>query len=137
LDCLLETPGVNVWGILERDRAAWGSDIYGVKIAGGDDLLPTLREQGVTHFFVGLGGTSDNSPRERLFKQALATGLLPFGVRHPAARCSPRAEIDGSAQVLAGVTVNAGARVGANVLLNTGCIIENDCILEDQIHIAT
>jgi sugar O-acyltransferase (sialic acid O-acetyltransferase NeuD family) len=137
VDCLLETPGIALWGILERDRGSWGSDIYGVKILGGDELLPQLRKLGVTHFVVGLGGAGDNTPRERLFRQALGESLLPLGVRHPSALCSARAQIGVGAQVLAGVIVNAGAEIGANVLLNTGSIVEHDCHVDDYVHVAT
>jgi sugar O-acyltransferase (sialic acid O-acetyltransferase NeuD family) len=137
VDCLLETPALKLWGILDRDCTTWGATLFGVKVAGGDDLLPCLRTLGVTHFVVGLGSAGDNAPRERLFRQALAEGLQPLAVQHPSAQCSSRARLGSGVQVLAGVIVNAGAEIGANVLLNTGSIVEHDCRLADHVHLAT
>jgi sugar O-acyltransferase (sialic acid O-acetyltransferase NeuD family) len=137
VDCLLDTPGVKLWGILDRDRAMWGSAVHGVGVMGGDSMLGSLRGQGVTHFVVGVGSAGDNTPRERLFQLALAAGLEPLTVRHPSATISSRAIIKPGAQVLAGAIINAGADVGANALLNTGSIVEHDCHVGEHVHIAT
>ncbi len=137
LDCLLETPSVEPWGILDSDRKAWGSEVFGVRVAGGDNWLPKLRSLRVTHFVIGLGSTGNNSPRERLYRQAMAEQLSALTVRHASALCSARAFFGAGAQVLAGVVVNAGATIGDNVILNTGSIVEHDCRIGDHVHIAT
>jgi UDP-perosamine 4-acetyltransferase len=137
IDSLLDNPQVKLWGILDRDKATWGSDIFGVKVIDGDESLPRLRQSGVTHFVVGLGAARDNEPRARLFRQAVAAGLAPLAVHHHAAVISKRARLGEGNQVLAGAIVNAGAETGLNVLLNTGSIIEHDCRLGDHVHVAT
>ena len=57
------------------------------------DVLPALAGQGVVWFVVGLGGTRDNRPRQRLFELALAHGLTPLTVLHASATVSHWATI--------------------------------------------
>ena len=137
LDCLLDNPDIELWGILDREQASWGKDLLGVRVVGGDEWMPKVRQQGVTHFVIGVGAARDNEPRARLYRQALAEGLVPLAVIHQSAVISRRARLGSGNQVLAGAIVNAGAVTGNNVLLNTGSIIEHDCRLGDHVHVAT
>ena len=123
--------------VLDADRARWGSELLGVPIRGGDERLPDLAQEGVTHFVVGLGGVGDNGPRRRLFELALRHGLIPLRVCHPSAVCSPWAAIGEGSVVLPLAVVNAGACVGRNVIVNSGAIIEHDCVIGDHVHVAT
>ncbi len=137
IDCIREAGLDEPEGILDPDAARWGQAVDGIPILGGDDLLPQLREQGVSSFVVGLGSTSDTAPRARLFSLALDHGLEPLTVRHPASVCSALATFGPGCQLLPGSIVNAGASLGANVIVNSGAIVEHDCELGDHVHIAT
>ena len=137
VDALLACGPVQHCGILDRDQSLWGTDLLGVPVLGGDDLLPELVRRGVTHFIVGLGGVGDNRPRRRLFELGLEHGLTPLTLRHPAAICSPFATIGVGSVVYPAAVVNAGAVVGVNVIVNTGAIIEHDCVIGDHVHVAT
>jgi sugar O-acyltransferase (sialic acid O-acetyltransferase NeuD family) len=124
-------------GILDADAARWGQTLDGIPILGGDDLLPQLRDAGVSSFVVGLGSTRDTGPRRRLFSLALDHGLEPLTLRHPAAICSTSATLGPGCQLLPGSIVNAGASLGANVIVNSGAIVEHDCVLGDHVHVAS
>lgn len=130
-------PGTTVAGVLDPDRRLWKSTILGVPVLGGDDRLPALAAQGVTHFVVGIGGVGDNRPRRRLYDMAVAAGLAPLTVKHPSSLVSPRAVIGPGCQLLPGCVVHTNVTLGANVIVNSGAIVEHDCHVADHAHIAT
>jgi UDP-perosamine 4-acetyltransferase len=123
--------------VLDNDARRWGRHIGPVPISGGDDLIPALMRDGVSSFIVGLGGSSDNAPRARLFDLGRRYGLEPLTICHPAAVCSPSITIGKGSVVLALAVVNAGAVVGEDVIINTGVIVEHHCIVESHVHLAT
>lgn len=137
IDALQENGAAIPAVVLDANRELWGTDLLGVPIRGGDDRLPALAREGITHFVVGVGGIGDNGPRKRLFDLAREHGLRPLMVRHPSAVCSRRATIGDGTVVLPGAVINAGARVGMNVIVNSGAIIEHDCVVGDHAHVAT
>src|SRR5437899_1997393 len=59
------------YAVLDCNPKRWGEKLLGVPIRGSDDLLTEMVQEGVTGFVVGLGGTGDNRPRQRLFEMAL------------------------------------------------------------------
>lgn len=133
----LQSQGLAPRGVLDPDPTLRGATLYGVPVLGGDERLPQLAREGVTHFIVGLGGVGDNGPRRRLFDLAVAQGLAPWTVRHPSAVCSPRAAIGAGSFLGPAVVVNAGAVIGVNVILNSGAIVEHDGVVGDHAHIAS
>jgi sugar O-acyltransferase (sialic acid O-acetyltransferase NeuD family) len=137
IDALRAAGEVELVGILDHDRTRWGTEVMGVAILGGDDLIEALARGKADHFTVGLGATGDNEPRRRLFDLARAAGLLPLGVRHPSAVVSSSAVIGAGTQLLPRSVVNASARVGVNAIVNTGAIVEHDCVVGDHVHLAS
>jgi sugar O-acyltransferase (sialic acid O-acetyltransferase NeuD family) len=137
LDCLLDDPTVAVRGILDRDLALRGQDVFGIQFVGDDEHLAGLIAAGVTHFVVGLGSIGNHEPRARLFARGLEAGLEPLAVTHPSATASRRIRAGRGVQRLAGSIVNAGAILGDDVLVNSGAIVEHDCVLGDHVHVAT
>jgi len=137
LEALQFNESVRVVGLLDPNPQLHGSTVLGVPVLGGDELLPALREDGISCFFVGLGSVGDCRPRMRLFELALKHGLNPVEVIHPRATVSPSAKLGKGVTILAGAVVNACAELGRNVILNTGAIVEHDCIVGDHVHIAT
>jgi UDP-perosamine 4-acetyltransferase len=137
IDALFLMEQVTLYGILLPDKTLWGSDVFGVPVLGGDELLPSLAAQGVDSFVVGLGSVGDSSLRQRLFRYGLEQGLDVLSVCHPNAVLSPRASYWRGGQFLPGSIVNAGAVIGENVIINSGAIIEHDCLIGDHVHVAT
>ena len=137
IDCLHEAGGISIVAVLDPDSGLRGQRILDVPVLGGDELLPEITREGVTHFVVGVGGTGDNGPRARLFDMGVAHGLAPLTVRHPSSIWSRWATAGRGLQLLPGSIVNAAATLGSNVLVNSGAIVEHDCVIGDHVHVAT
>ena len=137
IDSLQTTDMAESAGVLDQDETLWGTELLGVPVLGGDDLLPTLVTRGATHFVVGVGAVGDNQPRRRLFELGLTHGLKPLTVCHPTAVCSPWAKIGPGSALCPMAVINPGAIVGTNVIVNTGAIVEHDCVIDDHAHLAT
>ena len=125
------------FGLLDADPDLWGREVFGVPVLGGDGLLERMKEQGVSRFFVGLGGVGDLQPRIDLYRAGLAAGLAPLEAVHPRAVVSGRADLGPGLTVMAGAVINPGADIGENAVVNTGAVVEHDCTLGDHAHIAT
>ena len=137
IEILRAAGGFDLVGLLEIDPELIGSTVLGVPILGDDDMLPHLKEQGVRHFFVGVGSVGDTSNRIRIYEMALALDMEPVVAIHPSAIISRSAEIGKGITVMAGVIVNACVRLGDNVILNTGAILDHDCCIGNHVHVAT
>ncbi len=137
IDCLQLSGSAQIYGVLDSDRTRWGQLLLDVPIIGDDELLAEIKTRGVECFAIGLGGTGNNRPRQKLFELALSYDLRPLTIRHPAASVSRWATIGEGVQFLPGCVVNAGATVGVNVIVNSGAIVEHDSVIEAHVHIAT
>jgi len=137
LDALLLSDSKRRYVVLDADPSRWGTEVMGVLVAGGDDLLPKLVEEGAKDFVVAVGGARAAGNRATLFDRLISFGLAPLTVFHPRSVCAESAEIGAGSQLLAGAIVNPRARLGRNVIVNTGAIVEHDCQLGDHVHIAT
>jgi len=123
--------------LLDRDASLWGTEVMGVPILGGDDLLPMLAQNGARDFAVGVASAGVPRLRAQLYEMALAAGLHPIDVIHPRAVRSKWTDAGRGLQMFPGSVVNAGAILGENVTLNTGAIVEHGCRIGDHAHIAT
>lgn len=137
LETLLARDDVELIGLLDANPAMKGTTVLGVRVLGSDDLLRGLRRDGVTHAFIGVGGTADNGPRRRLFELARGSGLQVLTVVHPSATVSPSAALGEGTCVCPGAIVAAGAQLGCNVIVNTGAVVEHDCVVGDHAHVAS
>jgi FlaA1/EpsC-like NDP-sugar epimerase len=115
IECLLESYSKRFLAILDGDSSLWGTEVLGVPVLGGESMLPELVSEGAASFLVGVGGTSDNAPRRRLFETALSHNLQPVTLIHPTVICSRFAKIGSGSQLLPGSIVNAGAVVVKDV----------------------
>jgi sugar O-acyltransferase (sialic acid O-acetyltransferase NeuD family) len=137
IDVINNSNAATIHAVLDADRSKWGRELQGVPILGGDNLLPELRALGVGYYAVGLGSTSDNRRRQRLYEFGLSHRLEPLTVEAVSALCSSHADIGQGSQLFPGSIVNAEATVGVNVIINTGAIVEHHCTIGDHVHVAT
>ena len=137
LEVLQSRGDVEIVGLLDADTNLKGSEVLGVNVLGGDELLEQLHRDGVRHAFMGVGGTRDNSSRRRLFELAHKSGFQLLSVIHSSAVVSPSATLGEGTCLCPGAIVAAGARLGRNVIVNTGAVVEHDCELGDHVHIAS
>ncbi len=138
IEALSVDPRYKIVGCLDAESSLPGSSVLGVPVLGDDALLPQLREQGVTHFFVGVGNVGDGSLQRGLYERGLDAGLLPSSTRHRSAMGFRRRPFLGAGvTILAGAIVNACATLGDNVIVNSGAIVEHDCTGGDHVHVAS
>ena len=137
IDALLLNKTVSVVGLLDVEEGLWGTNKHGVNVIGGDKQITELVLQGITHCFIGIGGTTTTEQRAVLFNKATALGLIVINTIHPSAIISDSVIWGDGVTILAGAIINANARIGSNVLINTGAIVEHDCQVYDNVHIAT
>ena len=137
IDALLMRSDMKIIGLLDPDRALWGTAVCGVPVLGGDDLLEGLRDTGARAAFVSVGSIAYSPIRKALYERALAAGFELISAIHPRAVVSPLATIGAGVAIMAGAVVNAGAVVGDNVIINTGAIVEHDCQIGSHAHVAT
>jgi sugar O-acyltransferase (sialic acid O-acetyltransferase NeuD family) len=133
----LQLANVHIRGILAKDESQYETTLLNVPIIGGDDLLNSLQQEGVTHFAMGIGSVGDNRPRQRIYEATKQLGYKALSVIHPTAVISQYAQLGDGVQILAGAIVNVHARIGENTIINTGAIIEHDCQIDAHVHIAT
>jgi UDP-perosamine 4-acetyltransferase len=137
IDILSLIGDFDIVGLLDPKRDLWGTELLGVPVLGSDELLSEIQDQGVSHAFIGLGGSADTNPRRQLYEMACGRGLKIVNAVHPRAIIASSAEIGKGPTVLAGAVINAAARLGDNVIVNTGAIVEHDCAIGNHVHIAT
>jgi sugar O-acyltransferase (sialic acid O-acetyltransferase NeuD family) len=136
IDALQVAGSMEIAGILDPDSSRWGDLVLGFPILGSDKEWAKLVQEGVTHFVIGLAGVAPNQARRDLFERAVAAGLSPWTVRHPAAVISSHTKLGPGVQVLAGAVINARACVGRGVIVNTAAVIEHDTVLGEFSHVA-
>jgi UDP-perosamine 4-acetyltransferase len=137
IEILQADDGYELVGLLDRKPDLQNQRVLGVPVLGNDELLPILKNEGIRHFFVGLGSIGDTTPRRRLFELAWHYDMQPVNAIHPQAIVSPSADAGQGVTMMAGAVLNACASLGANVVINTGAIVEHDCVIGDHVHIAT
>lgn len=131
-----ERSGWRLYGLLDVDSSRHGEPFVTTKIRGGDELLPHLKEEGVTHFIVGIGSVGNPVARKRAFAAGLAAGLEAAVVIHPNAIVADPGQIGGGTLVAAGAVINPDARVGTNVIINTHALVEHDAEVGAHAHLA-
>lgn len=137
LEALQLVGEVEVVGLLDPRTELWGTNVLGVPVLGGDDVLERQYHGGVRHVFIGLAGAGDAAPRRRLYEFARERGCDVVQVVHRAAVISPSSTIEAGAHVLAGAVVGTRATVGEDAIVNTGALVDHDCIIGAHAHVAT
>ncbi|MBI2789643.1 MAG: NeuD/PglB/VioB family sugar acetyltransferase [Elusimicrobia bacterium] len=127
----LDSMGREAAALLDADKALWGTDLEGVKIAGGDDKLadyPPSRHEAA----IGVGAARDTRLRRRLHEAAAAAGYALPPVVAASAFVARSARLGAGAQVLTRAVVHPGASIGAGAVVNTAAVVEHDCAVGDH-----
>jgi len=106
--------------------------LLGVPVLGDEDLLPTLRRQGVAHAFVALGA---NALRQRIGGRLDALGFEQPRAVHPSAFVAPSAQLEPGAIVMARAVLGTESRAGRLAILNTGAVVDHDGRLGEACHV--
>jgi len=137
IEILKLTNKYEIVGLLDPKKELWGKLILRVPVIGDASRIEELRNSGISHAFIGIGGANNVQNRKRLFKKTLNDGFEVISVIHPQAVISGSAELGEGLAVMARAIINAEAKIGNNVIVNTGAIVEHECIIGNHVHIAT
>jgi sugar O-acyltransferase (sialic acid O-acetyltransferase NeuD family) len=132
LDILRAADQHRIVGFIDADASLADTLIEGVKVLGGVNLLPKLRQQKIRAAIVAIG---DNRVRLSYARLVADAKLELINAIHPRAIISPSAQIQRNTVIAAGATVCAQAVLGESVIANTGCIVEHECVIGDGAHI--
>lgn len=130
LDQLLSAGEYEVVGLLDRCEE---SELLGVPVLGGDELMEQLYQRGVHCGFVAIG---NNAVREKVTAEMERIGYEMVTVVSRHATVSRFAVIEAGSLIMPGAIVNACAHIGKGCILNTNCSIDHDCEVGDFVHIA-
>ncbi len=117
-------------------RSEVGDELFGYRVLGSDDDLPSLIAS-CQRALVTVGQIKSAEPRIALFERLQALHCELPTIVSPRAQVSRHAVIGAGTIVMHGAVVNAGARVGRNCIVNTLALIEHDVVIGDHCHIAT
>ncbi|MCG8314851.1 MAG: NeuD/PglB/VioB family sugar acetyltransferase [Pseudomonadales bacterium] len=109
--------------------------LNGIRIIGREDKLTELLAQGVTHAFIGVGGSDDNRPRQKVYSRLKSLGFVLPPVIHSQAYIAEDVEIGEGCLILPGAVIGPRSRIGANVVVNQGAQVCHDSEIGDHCHL--
>ncbi len=134
LDGLL-CSGREIQGIVDMDSKLWGTNIRGVRVLGGDEVIETFSSNDVW-LANGIGGNRLPAHRQSIFEKWKKNGYAFTHVIHPSAVIAKDSTLGEGCQVFAGAVIQPGAKISDNVLVNTRAVVEHDCKIGRHSHLA-
>lgn len=130
---LIRAAGVyDLVGLIDakRDEAR---RVNGAPVVGGDDDLPRLRAEGVTHAHVAIG---DNRRRLEIGRRLASLGFTLANAVSPGAIISPSVVLGQGIAVMAGAVINADSALEDLCILNTRASLDHDGRIGEGAHVA-
>ncbi len=124
-----------VVGFVDDGQPA-GSEIMGLPVLGGAQILPELQAQGVRLAVNAVGGIGNVQVRVRVFRVLAEAGFACPALVHPTAFIEPGARLEAGVQVMPHAYVGSEAHVGYGSLVNTGAIVSHDCRLGAYVNLS-
>ena len=115
-------------GVID-DGLPVGSDVLGVPVLGGADVLPEWRQKGVCLAVNAVGGIGNVAVRVQVYEILARAGFACPTLVHPSTVIEASASLAGGVQILAQSYVGSAARIGFGTLINAGVIVSHDCII--------
>ncbi len=134
IDALLSASAV-IAGIVTPDLTLAGTNILGVPVLGGDDVVNEYPPSEI-QLVNGLGSVGLPANRQQLFEKFEGMGYKFSTVVHPSAVIASDVVLGEGVQVMAGVVIQPGCRIGINSIINTRASVDHDCAIGDHVHIA-
>ncbi len=135
IDLLRALRSYRIIGIVDDGLPA-GTQIMGLTVLGGSDVLERLHNDGVRQAVNAVGGIGDISTRIQVFDRLAGAGFVCPAVIHPTAFVEPGAAVSAGVQVFSQAYVGSEARLGYGCIVNTGAIISHDCVVGDFANIS-
>lgn len=110
-------------------------NFYQIMYLGNDDRIISYNPDEV-ELVLGLGSTSVNSIREKIFSHFKNRDFTFANVVHPSVIISPTALLGEGVQIMAGSIIQSQAHISDNSIINTGTVIEHNSLIGPHVHIA-
>ncbi|MFJ3306735.1 acetyltransferase [Streptomyces sp. NPDC086549] len=123
-----------VLGHLDDNPAVHGTEVDGVPVLGGCDLVHDLPGARVV---ICVGNPRDYAARARLARRVALPADRYATVIHPTASVSESSEIGPGSVLLAHCVLTAAVRVGAHVAVMPHVVLTHDDVVEDYVTIAS
>ncbi|MCD4782349.1 MAG: NeuD/PglB/VioB family sugar acetyltransferase [Candidatus Eremiobacteraeota bacterium] len=120
-------------GFIDDNKSLHNSEISGVKVLGGSEILQDLPGMGISHFIVSVGVPK---VRADLFNRCLGSGMSATSAIHPRACISESAVIEEGAVIEAFAVIAVNCRVERGVFVTQNCSVSHDCVLREFCHLA-
>lgn len=117
-------------GHLDDNPALHGTEVDGVPVLGGCDLVHDLAEARVV---ICVGNPTDYASRARLVRRLALPEDRYATVIHPTAAVSATSEVGPGSVLLAHCVLTAAVRVGAHVAVMPHVVLTHDDVIEDQV----
>lgn len=130
----LQQHDVDVVAFLDDDSSLWGTNVRGVPVIGGSQLLSELQQKNIINVFCPIG---NNSVRDRVLAQARSAGLnTPNFVHHSAIVDSLLADNSGI-YILPQVVVMPHVSIEKNVMVSMGVKIAHHTTIKQGVFLST
>jgi len=132
LDILMQAGASRPVAFLDNNDRIHGRRVDGLPVRGGLDLLPHLRDDGITKAIIAIG---DNGVRRGIARTVESAGFELVNAIHPSARLATNVTLGRGLVIAAGATVCAHAQIGDYAILNTGCIVDHESMIGMATHV--
>lgn len=134
IEALLVSSAV-IAGIVDSDPARQGTEVLGVLVLGGDDVVTEFPPSEVL-LVNGIGSVGLPIKRQQVFDKFKALSYNFATVVHPSAVVASDVVLGEGTQVMAGAVIQPGCHIGVNCIINTRVSVDHDCIIGDHSHIS-
>jgi sugar O-acyltransferase (sialic acid O-acetyltransferase NeuD family) len=134
IEALLKN-GAVIAGIVDPNPVFLGTEILGVPVIGGDEVITGYPPTDVL-LVNGIGSISRPEVRKSVFERFVSQGYRFATVVHSSAVVASDVMLGEGAQVMAGAVIQPGTRIGCNAIVNTRASVDHDCQVEDHGHLA-
>jgi sugar O-acyltransferase (sialic acid O-acetyltransferase NeuD family) len=122
-----------VVGFLDADPSLHGSEVAGVPVLGGPNLLDKLLARKIRGVFVSIG---DNRTRANYMAEAEGAGLELVSAIHPKAVVADTAAIGRNVLIAAGAIVSVDVNISDGAIINTAASVDHECAIGRAAHVA-
>jgi sugar O-acyltransferase (sialic acid O-acetyltransferase NeuD family) len=134
IDLVRQTGDYRIAGLVVEPLPTF-SELLGVPVLGGEELLESLHCKGIRLMVNAVGAINQNRIRHEIFVRMVSRGFVFPALVHPKAMVEPSAEIAAGTLVFGMASVGSAARIGFGVIVNTGAIVSHDCQIGDLAHL--
>ncbi len=134
IEALIQS-GTVVAGIADSDSALVGTNVLGIPILGGDEIVGKF-SPAETLLVNGIGSVGLSIIRQQIFIRFKEIGYNFATVIHPSAVIASDVVLGEGTQVMAGAIIQPGCCIGNNTIINTRTSVDHDCMIGAHVHIA-